>query len=127
MPVERAIWYPYWYELDQPIAVGQVGEFDFFHKHPESLRDETSAIFFHGDWSDASKYYSSKKLILAIYHPRFGAINNINTSGLDYTITLADGTEYRVEAEESPGKVYKLAESITDWRVQVEMESIKRE
>src|SRR5213075_2273657 len=37
---ERAIWHPFWYELDQSIAVGETAEFDFFKTPPDYVANE---------------------------------------------------------------------------------------
>jgi hypothetical protein len=60
--------------------------------------------------------------IAAIRHPELGAVRKVDTRGLDYTITLADGTELRVEAEETPGVCYER--QVTGWRFGVEFESL---
>ncbi len=46
----------------------------------------------------------------------------MDTRGLDYTITLADGTDLRVNAEETPGTCYERV--IRDWRFVIEFEAL---
>lgn len=125
MPAERAIWYPFWYGLDQPIAVGAVADFDFFVKPPEAIVNEGLPVFYHGDWHERCRhlYDRRRKRILSIWHPVLDSIRKIETSGLDYTFAMADGRALKVEAEETPGLVYAHPEPITDWRIFVEMET----
>ena len=122
MSIERAIWHPFWYELDQSLEVGCVNEFDFFRTPPDDLANEELPIFYCGNWNDKHLYYSAKKRILKIHHPQIGDIQKIDARGLDYTVTLTDGTIRKVEAEETPGVVYDLHKPVEDWRVFVEME-----
>ncbi len=122
MPIEKAIWYPSWYELDPTLEVGSVDEFHFFRVVPDHLANEDDPIFYGDLWGDKHLYYSARKRILKIHHPQIGDIQKIYTRGLDYTITLTDGTILKVEAEETPGVVYDLPEPVRDWRVFVEME-----
>ena len=61
-----------------------------------------------------------------------GAVRKVDTRNLDYTITLADGTELRVNAEEEPGKLYERAgeqwrrssKVVGNWRFVVEFEAL---
>jgi hypothetical protein len=124
MTTERAIWYPFWYELDQSIAVGQVANFDFFKMPPEYVVSDGLPVFYHGDWQEKCRplYYTHRRRILKIHHPELGPINRIDTQGLDYTFTLEGGQVILVEAEEDPGLVYGRPERVQDWRVFVEME-----
>jgi hypothetical protein len=50
MPSERAIWHPFWYELDQSIAVGETADFDFFKTPPEYVQSDGLPVFYHGDF-----------------------------------------------------------------------------
>lgn len=129
-----AIWTPFWYELDQPIRVGQEGDFDFFVEPPAHIRHEGRRVFYHGGWSDScrNQFTSRRVRIASIAHPQLGAIQSIDTNGLVYVITLADSRVVRVEAEETPGSI-EIDEasghahghdSITDWRFYVECEPL---
>jgi hypothetical protein len=70
--------------------------------------------------------------IVAIRRSELGAVRKVDTSGLYYTITLADGAELTVNAEEEAGKLYErageqwreLARVVGDWRFVVEFESL---
>jgi hypothetical protein len=70
--------------------------------------------------------------IVAIRHPELGAVRKVDTRGLDYTITLTNGTELTVNAEEEPGKLYERvgeqwresSRVVGDWRFVVEFESL---
>ena len=121
--MEIAIWYPYWYELDQSIEIGITAEFTFFINPPDYIDDQDLMVFFHGGGKDRDQYYSAFKRILTIRHRELGEIKKIDASGFDYTITLLDDTVYKVEAEETPGLVYDYPNKITDWRIYVEMEA----
>lgn len=125
MTIERAIWFPFWYELDQSIAVGQSADFDFFRSPPDYVAHDGLAVFYHGDWQEKcrSLYDRKRRRIVNIEHPVLGSIRRIVTDGLDYTFTMADGRILKVEAEETPGLVYEWPESIGDWRIFVDMEA----
>ncbi len=125
MAVERAIWFPFWYELEQPIAVGQRGDFDFFKVVPDHIAHDGLRVFYHGDWQEKCRSLFDRRRvkILRIQHPILGSIQAIDTSGLDYTFTMSDGRSQKVEAEETPGPVYGRNEPIADWRVYVEIQS----
>jgi hypothetical protein len=124
MPTERAIWYPFWYELDQPIAVGETGDFDFFKMPPEYVRTDGLPVFYHGDWQEKCRnlFVTERKQIIGINHSVLGQIDEIATDGLDYKFTMSDGRVLLVEAEETPGLIYEWPKPINDWRVLVEME-----
>jgi hypothetical protein len=70
--------------------------------------------------------------IAAIRHPELGTIRKVDTCGLDYTITFADGTELTVNAEEEPGKLFERdgegwresSRVVSDWRFVVAFESL---
>jgi hypothetical protein len=126
MAVEKAIWFPFWYELDQSIAVGQEGDFDFFKTVPDYIKNDGLLVFYHGDWQEKCRPLFDRRRIkiLQIQHPVIGPIQAIDTSGLDYTFTTLEGRLQKVEAEETPGLVYERNETIADWRVYVEIESV---
>jgi len=121
MAREHAIWYPHWYELDQAIEVGCVGEFEFFVSPPEHLADEGVLVFFVPWYADNEQRYTARKRIVRIHHPRLGEIRGIDTRGLDYKFNMMEGPYLLVEAEETPGRVYGQP-PIEDWRIYVEME-----
>ena len=124
MGTERAIWCPYWYELDQPIAVGEIRDLDFFKTPPDYVKNDGLRVFYHGDWQEKcrSLYVTEKWRITNIEHPVLGRIRQIETDNLDYRFTMSDGQVLLVEAEESPGVVHGWPESMGDWRIFVEME-----
>lgn len=70
--------------------------------------------------------------IVAIRHPELGEIRKIDTRGLDYTITLADGTALLVNAEEDPGKLYEgtpgawveSERGVSQWCFEVDFDSL---
>ena len=104
-----------WYELDQSIKVGMVDEFLF-------VRDRTPLYFYSGLYHP-EEWTPIRCTILAISHPEFGGVSEINTVGLDYTITLIDGTSFKVNAEETPGNVYGSPVKPKDWTFIVEIET----
>jgi hypothetical protein len=126
MSVETAIWSPFWYELDQPLLLGEVASFDFFNTPPEYVRNDGLRVFYHGDWHERRMhlYTTELKRILDIRQPTLGSIQAIQTNGLDYRFTMLDGRTFCVNAEEAPGKVEGHVESIDDWRIFVELESV---
>jgi hypothetical protein len=125
MLVETAIWYPFWYELDQSIAVGEVAELDFFKEPPANVVSDGLRVFYHGDWSERCRQLFDRqtKRVLRIRHPQLGMIQAIDAKGLDYKFTMLDGRVLMVEAEETPGVVYEHRAPMDDWRIFVEMES----
>jgi hypothetical protein len=70
--------------------------------------------------------------IAAIRHSELGAVRKVDTRGLDYALTLTDGTELLVNAEEEPGKLFEraggqwvaLPRVVSDWRFVVEFKSL---
>jgi hypothetical protein len=115
-------WVPGWYELDPLLEVGLSDEFAFWRVVPDYLCGPEPLVFYNTIWhpEDAVTAHGT---IAAIRHPELGAIRKVDTRGLDYTITLADGTELKVEAEETPGVCYERRE-IKVWRFIVSFESL---
>ncbi len=93
MPIETAIWFPFWYQLDQPIEVEQVGDFDFFKAPPDYIVHDGRDVFYHGDWQEKFGHLFNRRRvkILSIRHPDLGFIRSIDTHGFDYTFTMSDG------------------------------------
>lgn len=66
--------------------------------------------------------------VVAIRHPTLGAVTRADTIGLDYTFTLADGTELVVNAEEEPGRIESptagvwAGRKLDAWTFDVELE-----
>ena len=127
MAIEVASWVPYWYELDQTIEVGQVGEFEFFKSAPGHLTAKHSLVFYHGDWHERCRHlYESRRIrIVAMTHATLGPIKKIDTSGLSYRFEVAGGESVQVNAEEEPGVVESgYPGVINDWHVGVEFEAV---
>jgi len=124
MPIETIIWFPYWYQCDQTIAVGRIGNFDFFKNAPDYVPHNGRRVFYHGDWQEKCRdlFDRQRMCIRSIAHPVLGVIRAIETNGLDYTFVFADGQPLKVEAEETPGLIYGRGEVISDWRIYVEAE-----
>lgn len=106
----------FWYELDQSIQVGQQSEF-YFLKNSKPLK------FLNGLY-EPDEGVLHKCVIQSIRHPDFGSISEINTSGLDYSIRLRNGTKFSVEAEENPGHVYDYPIKPTTWIFSVIIETV---
>jgi hypothetical protein len=129
--MEAVAWVPGWYELDPPLEVGLTDEFAFWRVVPDHLRGPERLVLYNTLWHPKDAVVA-RGTIAAIRHPELGAVRKVDTRGLDYTITLADGTELTVNAEEEPGKLYERAgeqwrESsrvVRDWRFVVEFESL---
>ena len=129
--MERAAWVAGWYELDQSLEVGLEAEFVFWRIVPDSLRRPERLVFYNDIWHPEKGVFAQGK-IAAIRHPELGEIRKVDTRGLDYKITLLDGTLLAVNAEEDPGKIYESESgawvqsprAISDWSFEVEFESI---
>ena len=94
----HVIWQANWYGGDSTVVVGEKRWFYYY----ESDQNEIYINFAHDD----NKYL--KLEILKITHPVLGDVKGIVTvgGGMDFTVYLCDGTVYRVNAEEFPGKMY---------------------
>lgn len=124
-------WVPGWYELDPPLEVGLSGEFAFWRVIPEHLRGPESLVLYNDLWHPEDAVVASGT-IAAIRHSDLGEVRKVDTRGLDYTITLADGSELLVNAEEEPGNLHERdgdqwqasSRSVCDWRFVVVFESL---
>lgn len=127
----RVAWVPGWYELDPHLEVGLEDEFAFWRVVPEHLRGPEEFVLYNDLLRPEDGVFASGKIV-SIRHPELGDIRKVDTCGLDYTITLADGTEILVNAEEDPGKMFEgkpgdWVESkrvVSQWRFTVEFESL---
>src|SRR5262249_53570327 len=91
-PMTFAAWVPGWYELDPPLEVGLTDEFAFWRVVPDHLRGPESLVLYNTLWHPEDALVA-RGTIAGIRHPELGAVRKVDTRGLDYTITLADGTE----------------------------------
>jgi hypothetical protein len=124
MARETALWFPFWYELDQAIAVGSIAEFDFFHAAPVDIPAAGHPVFFRGDWNEKAQYYSSRRKVVSIYHGQLGQLRRVDTDGLDYRFTTMGGEVWVVNAEEAPGRVEEgRIDQIQEWSLWVTLES----
>ncbi len=129
--MERAVWIPGWYELDPHLEVGLNSEFVFWRVVPDHFQCSEQLVLYNDLWRPEDGMFANGTII-AIRHPELGDILKVDTRGLDYTITLRDGTELVVNAEEDPGKIYEgkpgaWVESqrvVSQWRFEVEFESL---
>jgi hypothetical protein len=121
-----ALWIPTWYELDQAVAVGQTDDFWFFSTLPIWIIDELATrppmqfdhVFYCGLVEEAT-YQTIRAEVMTITSSPLGAVQRIDTRGLDYTITLGTGTQLTVNAEETPGFVSDERSDNHDWLMQV--------
>ncbi|HEV3439767.1 MAG TPA: hypothetical protein VG122_20545 [Gemmata sp.] len=129
--MERVAWVPGWYELDPPLEVGLSGEFAFWRVVPDHLRGPEPLALYNTLWQPKDAIVA-RGMIVAIWHPELGKIRKLDTRGLDYTITLEDGTELMVNAEEEPGRLFdrvgvqwiESSRIVSNWRFVVEFESL---
>jgi len=128
--MERAAWIPYWYGLDQPLAVGVTDEFSFWQVVPDHLRSAERLVFCNGLWKP-EEASTGVGTIAAITNRELGAIRQveIHEDGCEYAIRLADGTILNVEAEQEPGRIYEPGSGwssrvVADWRCIVDFESL---
>jgi hypothetical protein len=124
-------WVPGWYELDPPLEVGLADRFAFWRIVPEHLRGPEPLVLYNTLWHPEDAMVA-RGTIAAIRHPELGEVRKVDTRGLDYTLTLADGTELLVNAEEEPGKIFERAGAqwaessrvVTDWRFVVQFAAL---
>ena len=99
---EQAWWDVSWHELDQPLEVGARQELLFWREPPRRLDDGVRWMLHAGVWRPEEALVADCTVV-AIRHPEWGEVTKADTVGLEYTLTLADGTELVVDAEEEPG------------------------
>lgn len=122
-----AVWIPGWYKLDPPLEVGLSDDFAFWRLVPDYLSEQEPLVLYNTLWHPENALIAHDT-IAGIRQIDLGAIRKVDTRGLDYTITLADGTELLVNAEEQPGKLFERGGSqwveslrrISNWRFIVE-------
>lgn len=126
-----AAWVPGWYELDPLLEVGLADEFAFWREVPDHLRGPEALVLYNTLWHPEDALVA-RGTITAIRHPELGSVRKIDTRGLDYTITLEDGSELLVNAEEEPGRLFERVgdqwadslRAVTNWRFVVEFGSL---
>lgn len=127
----QAAWIPGWYALDPYLEVGLKGEFAFWRTVPEHLRGAEELVLYNDLLIPGEPVFAFGR-ISDIRHPNLSGIRRVDTRGLDYTITLADGAAIVVNAEEDPGRMFEgksgaWVEStrvVSQWRFTVEFESL---
>ena len=128
--MEQAVWFPGWYGLDQPLAVGVTDEFAFWRNPPEDLRGGAERLVFYNTLWGSEEALIGSGTVVAISNAELGEIREVDTRSepLDYLIRLADGTTLDVNAEEEPGRLYEGTEwssrIVNDWRMSVEFDSL---
>jgi hypothetical protein len=114
-----AVWCPYWYDLDQPIAVGKRTQLSF-GVHPEEQisaqvrrwhASPPDAIFYGGLGGDGL-WFDVDSEIVALRNSVLGAVQRITSQGLDYTVKLESGRELLVNSEEHPGAIWDPARRV---------------
>lgn len=123
-----ALWTPGWYELDQPLAVGQSDRFWFYRQAPADLPDvESYELVFFNQLSAVANCQVRTAQVESIEHPDLGSLARIDTDGLDYVFITAGGDRIVVNAEENPGTIFEnplSLPSIDDWSVSVVLGAI---
>jgi hypothetical protein len=126
-----AAWVPGSYELDQPLEVGLTADFAFWRVVPDDLRGAEPLVLYNDLWRP-EKAMMARGTIAAIRHPELGEVQVVDTRGLDYTLTLVDGTQMLVNAEEEPGRLWQQVEAqwakparpVSTWRFVVEFATL---
>jgi hypothetical protein len=121
--VTRAAWVPGWYELDPSLEVGRAAEFAFWRVVPEHLRGPEPLVLYNDLWRPEDAVMA-QGTIAAIQHPELGGVRAVDTRGLDYILTLEEGTQLLVNAEEEPGRLWEQVagewvasvRKVSDWR-----------
>lgn len=127
----QAVWIPGWYALDQSLEIGVEDEFVFWRVTAYTLGNSRGLVFYNTVWHEGDGVFGTGR-ILTIRHPELGDIRKIDTRGLDYTITLMDGAELLVNAEEEPGKIFdgqpgdwtESKRVILDWQCAVTFDAL---
>ncbi len=122
------MWAPGWYELDQPLAVGQSNQFWFYRQPPADLPDVESYDFvFFNRFSAVDNCQVRTAHVISIEHPELGPLARVDTAGLDYVFITDRGDNIVVNAEESPGTVFqKESESllVDNWSISVVLTNV---
>jgi len=113
---KNLIWEAGWYELDQPVKVGETQKFLLWKGENKFY----NTLLHDGDYEEL------KGTIISISHPILGDLNEIDTEGLDYTFILSNGEKIIVNAEEEPGKTFDRKDmSVNDWKFTVIVDPMK--
>jgi len=121
---KTALWLPGWYELDQPLTLGTTERFWFFQLPPSELSNASSFDFvFFNELSAAANCQVRSAEVISISHPELGALQHINTDGLDYVFHPVEGPPLTVNAEEDPGAVAGDLE-LADWSITVMLDNV---
>ena len=121
----HALWIPFWYECDQALAVGRTGDYWFFKDPPPACRSMADLVFANGLDLASDASIMARGTVASITHASLGAVASVDTTGLVYTMTLEDGTEVGIEAEETPGVAEERRfEAVSDWRLYVVLDDV---
>ncbi len=119
----RAVWKPGWHRLDQSIEVGQRDRF-WFDTAQGSKDVDRKLNFFNKASSVETTSEVRKAVVVSIAHPTLGLLNKIDTAGMDYVLTMSDGRQFIVNAEEDPGMIYDEEVNVDDWKVEVTLSDV---
>ena len=109
----KVIWKPYWYELDQPLIVGEKLKY-YLTKDKLCLAN--------GGATDQDIEIEAE--ITNIYHSELGELLKVDTKGLTYTFYLLDGTHIVIDAEENPGDPEYDNYKVSNWDLSVTLKDV---
>ena len=120
----KALWRPAWYELDESLVVDAQGEYAFCGELSAAV-PQTFDLVFHNPLLAKGEPLWRRVRIVRIRHAVLGDVERVETTGLTYTMTLADGGIVRIEAEETPGRIEYMPPphptKIDSWDLEVEL------
>jgi hypothetical protein len=109
-----ALWTPIWYSLDQPLTLGST-DLTFGADDSGALR------IFAVDWRDREPV-DQPVVVEELIHHTLGIIRSVDTSDLEYVVTLGDGSTIWVDAEEQIGSARREDHTpvlVEDWTIVV--------
>lgn len=119
-----AIWKPSWFEMDQSVLIGTSSKFWFYQESPSiGSLGEYDLVFFN-QLESAADSELRFATVREIYHAQLGALQRVDTDGLDYIFTPIGKEDILVNAEEEPGKAYE--HDIEDWTLRVLLENVSK-
>ena len=119
----NAIWIPGWYELDQPLLLGERRKYWFYDVPPldcVAVEEDVDLVFFN-QLASAANFHVRYATIEEMSHPKLGRLQRVDTDGLDYIFVPVVGDEIVVNAEEEPGVAQTDEVQIDDWSVFVSL------
>ena len=119
----RAVWEPGWHRLDQSIEVDQRDRFWFDAIQGSKSMDQKLAFFNRASSVETISEVRTARIV-TIVHSTFGPLKKIDTAGMDYVFTAADGRQFIVNAEEEPGMIYDEELHVDDWKFEVALSDV---